>query len=283
MPPEDTTAVDDAKADAEFGSGFSGVADKSADQTKPPANGEAKPARDAPRVEAEPAPEIVQVTKKEWDEIKAVASRTASYDSQFSKLFGTLGNVTKQLSAFKPQPEASKKVEISPAAFAEMAKDFPELAQQTRAALEAALSGLPVNGQDVDVTKIEGMLASYTARREIEALEDAFPEWRKIVGAVDVTKEAPDPNNPFRKWLATKDEAYQNRINGSESAAVIGRAIRLFQRETAVPVAKPNGATPHAAARADRIRAAVQPRGDNAGAGAAKTDDDEFEAGFRSR
>ncbi len=282
----DTAAVDDAKLEAEFGSGFSGIEGKT--DTKPPANGQAEPAQDAAQAEAEPPPETVQITKKEWDEIKAAASRTASYDSQFSKLFGTLGNVTKQLQTFqtKPQeaPPAARKVEISKAAFAEMEKDFPELAQQTRAALEAALSGLPApNGAEIDATKIEGMLASYTARREIEALEDAWPNWRELVGAVDVSKEQPDPNNPFRKWLGTKDEAYQNRINGSESAAVIGRAIRLFQKETAAPAsAKPNGAAPRDTTRADRIRAAVQPRGDNAGAGAAKTEDDEFTEGFRT-
>jgi hypothetical protein len=295
----DTAAVDDAASDGEFASGFAGIEGK-ADKvdrsdkadTKPPANGKAEPARDASRAEAEPPPEVVQITAREWAEVRAAAAKTASYDQQLSKAFGTIGNLQKLVNGFQTQqaqdkPPPARKVEISPAAFAEMAKDFPELAQQTRAALEAALSGYAPNGADaVDATKIEGMLASYTARREIEALEDAFPEWRTIVGAVDITKEQPDGANPFRKWLAGKDEAYQQRINGSESAAVIGRAIRLFQRETATTAApaKPNGAngTPAAAVRADRIRAAVQPRGDNAGAPAGKSDDDEFAEGFRT-
>jgi hypothetical protein len=163
-----------------------------------------------------------------------------------------------------------------------MERDFPELAHQTRAALEAALSGISGTGaNDVDAGKIETMLASYTSKREVEALEDAYPDWRQIVGAVDVTKEQPDPNNPFRRWLASKDAAYQNRINGSESAAVIGRAIRLFQNETRTP-AKP-AATPRGNARAERIRNAVQPRGDGAGAAAGRSEDDEFVAGFNSR
>ena len=284
----DTAAVDDAKADAEFGSGFAGDATKT-DTTKPPANGKADPARDATRADAEPPPEVVSITAKEWAEVRAAAAKTASYDQQLSKAFGTIGNLQKLVNGFQTQqaqdkPPAARKVEISPAAFAEMARDFPELAQQTRAALEAALSGYAPNGAgDVDPGKLESMMASYTARREIENLEDAFPEWRKIVGAVDVSREQPDGNNPFRKWLGTKDAAYQDRINGSESAAVIGRAIRLFQRETAAAPAKPNGATVRDTARGDRIRAAIQPRGDNAGAAASKTDQDEFEAGFASR
>ncbi len=282
----DTAAVDDATADAEFGSGFAGVEGKT--DTKPPAHGKAEPARDAAPAEAAPEPEVVSITAKEWAEVRAAAAKTASYDQQLSKAFGTIGNLQKLVNGFQAkqvqaEPPAARKVEISPAAFAEMARDFPELAQQTRAALEAALSGMPApNGTELDATKIEGMLSQYTARREIEALEDAWPDWRTIVGAVDVSKEQPDPENPFRKWLGTKDAAYQERINGSESAQVIGRAIRLFQKETAAPAPKPNGAAPRDTARADRIRAAVQPRGDNAGAGAGKSDEDEFAEGFRT-
>lgn len=278
----DTATVDDAQELAEFGAGFDG---KTA--PAPPAKTETPDPAATPRAKEEPKPEYVQITKKDWEEIKAVASKTASYDQQLSRLFGTTGNIQKLLNESKAQaaqatPPAGRKVEISKAAFAEMEKDFPELAQQTRAALEAALSGLPGTGaNDVDPGKIETMLAQYTSKREVEALEDAFPLWREIVGAVDVTKEQPDPNNPFRKWLGTKDAAYQARVNGSESAAVIGRAIRLFQNETKTP-SKPT-TTPRSDARAERIRAAVQPRGDSLGSPAGKNDDDEFEAGFNSR
>jgi hypothetical protein len=275
----ETPIVDD---DADFGAGFSGTEGKT---STPPAK-PAKPDLAAtPRVEAKPEPKYIQITEGDWAEVRAAAAKTASYDSQLSKAFGTIGNLQKLVNGFQTQatPPAARKIEISKAAFAEMEKDFPELAQQTRAALEAALSGIPVNGAaEVDATKIEGMLAQYTAKREIEALEDAYPSWREIVGAVDITKEQPNAANPFRKWLAGKDAAYQSRVNGSESAAVIGRAIRLFQNETkAAP--KPVNGTPPNTVRADRIRGAVQPRGDNAGAAPGKSEDDDFLAGFNSR
>lgn len=274
----DTTTVDDAQELAEFGAGFEGKA-----APTPPAKTDTPDPAVTPRAKEEPKPEYIQITAKDWADVRAAAAKTASYDSQLSKAFGTIGNLQKLVNGFQAQatPPAGRKIEISKAAFAEMEKDFPELAQQTRAALEAALSGLPGTGAEVDATKIEGMLASYTSRREIEALEDAHPDWRQIVGAVDVTKEQPDPANPFRKWLSGKDAAYQARVNGSESAAVIGRAIRLFQNETKTPP-KP-ATTPRSDARAERIRAAVQPRGDNAGAAPGKTADDEFEAGYNSR
>ena len=99
------------------------------------------------------------------------------------------------------------------------------------------------------------------------------------MGAVSAGGQ-PDPEHPFRKWLATKDADYQNRINGSESAFTIGRAINLFRKETTQP--KPNG-TPRDTGRAERIRAAIQPKGDNAGAPPGKTDQDAFLEGFNSR
>jgi hypothetical protein len=283
-----TTDVDTSvQDDAEFAAGFEGKTAEKIEKTTPPATDTPPPA-DTPQADADPAPEYVQISKKEWDEIKAAAARTASYDKQFSRAFGSIGNLHKLLEERKADatspastPAAARKVEVPKDAFAAMERDFPELAQQTRAALEAALSGLPV--ADVDATKIESMMASYHARREREALEDAYPDWRKIVGAVDITKEEPDPENPFRKWLATKDKSYQDRINGTESSAVMGRAIRLFQNETKAAAQPKPAATPPRTSDGrfvERTRAAVQPRGDGAGVPAGRSEQDEFEAGF---
>lgn len=274
MNENDTALLDDAQDLAELDAGFEG-------KTPP----ERKPAPAAtPQATVQSEPEFVQISRKEWDEVRAAAQRTASYDQQFSKAFGTIGNIQKLLNEQKAAPvtPASRKVEIPKDAFAKIERDFPELAQQMRETMEAALSGVsaPV-AAEIDTPKIEQILAEHMTKREIAALEDAYPAWREIVGAVS-KDERPDPNNPFRKWLATKDATYQARVNDSESAAVISRAIRLFQSETKAP-AKPV-TTPRDTARAERIRGAVQPKGDGAGAApAGKSDDDEFIAGFNSR
>lgn len=289
MPDEPNDAAVAAAEDAAFASGFpdkppekpkpdAGTADKPADK---PAEAKApEPAAPAPI----PKPEYVRITKRDWDDVRAAAAKTANYDQQFSRAFGTIGNLQKLVSGFQGQTPAGRRVEIPKDAFAAMERDFPELAQQTRNALEAALSGMTGTGPaaEADAGKIEATLATYQAKREMEALDDEHPEWRKIVGAVDITKTKPDPNNAFRKWLATKDAAYQQRLNSSDSAAVISRAIRRFQAETKGT----RGAAPSNSrydARADRIRDAVQPRGDNAGVAAAKDDDAEFLAGYNSR
>lgn len=290
---ETDTAIDDAQELADFAGGFEGkTAEKVAHATQ--AKDKSPPAAEAPRAEEAATPEYVQITKEELSEMRAAAAKTASYDQQFAKAFGTIGGLQRHINELKGQPSAppapagSRKIEIPKDAFAAMERDFPELAQQTKAALEAALSGVVGTGADIDIAKVENkikeMLVSHVGKREIEILEDAYPEWQTIVGAVSKDQQ-PDLDHPFRKWLGTKSDAYQKRVNGTESAAVITRAIRTYQNETKAPAKPntPNTPTPRNDARAERIKAAVQPRGDNAGGSAGKTEQDDFEAGFHSR
>lgn len=71
-------------------------------------------------------------------------------------------------------------------------------------------------------------------QNETAHLNEIYPNWLKIVGAVDVRKgEKIDPNNPFRKWLSRKDIAYQTKINGTRSAKEIEDSITLFMAESA--------------------------------------------------
>jgi hypothetical protein len=278
MPTEDENAAQAAKDDAEFEAGF-------------PA--ERAPGAAPPEVATEPAgekPEYVQISAKEWGEIKAAAlsagAKLPSYDQQLSKAFGTIGNLQKLVQGLQAPSPSARKVEVPKAAFERMAKDFPELADQMREAMETVLAGAPVGpaggtiGADPD--QIQQMLAAHVSKKELEALEDAYPDWRALTGAVDASREQPDPNHPFRKWLGAQDAAYQAKVNSTESASVMSRAIKKFQTDTRIRPA-PAAATPRNDARAERIRDAVQPRGDNARAPAGKTADEEFEAGFNSR
>ena len=87
------------------------------------------------------------------------------------------------------------KIEIPKDAFAGMERDFPELAEHTRAALEATLRGItgtgPANAQ-ADPEQMKQLVSQARMDAEIEALEDDHPDWRKIVGQVDISKQQPD-------------------------------------------------------------------------------------------
>lgn len=276
MPPEDDAATELAQEQDDFASGFS---DQPAKKT--PAKPEPEAAPDKAPAAAEVKPEYVQVTAADWAEVQAAARKTASYDAQLSKAFGTIGNLQKQIAeSRKDAPAATRKVEIPKAAFEVMAKDFPELAEHNRAALEAALSGLKLDGDGTDESKLEKALTGLITKKEMEGLEDTYPDWRTLVGAPQKEGDQPDLGAPYRKWLASKPAEYQAKLNETDSPAAIQRSITLFRRETRATPKPAAPEKPREAARADRIRAAVQPRGDGAAATPGKSDVDEFEAGF---
>lgn len=255
---------------------------------EPPAAAEELPAVEPAAAKPEP-PKFVQISENDWNEVRAAAAKTASYDAQLSKAFGTIGNLQKLVTGLQSATPAGRKVEIPKGAFDKMARDFPELAELNREALENALAGMTgtapgVVDPEAEDARLEAKLAAREAKRELKVLDEEYPDWRTIVGAVNVREnQQPDPNNPYRKWLATKPPAYQERLNNSESAAVITNSIRLFQSETKAAGKPAVPARPRDEARAARIAGAIQPRGDNGGAAAGPSEDDEFEAGFRGR
>jgi hypothetical protein len=272
---DETTSVDDAAGQAAFGAGFDDKpAEKSPERTDKP-----DPATIAR--ETDPAPEYVQITKNELAEIKAAAAKTASYDKQLASAFGTIGNLKQAIDKLQSKgQQQSDAPTISSAAFTKLQEQFPELADMTKEAVQNALVGFKSTGDaEADEAKFAERLAKHTSAREIEALEDAHPDWRNVVGAVD-TGEQPDPEHPFRKWLGTKPPEYQARVSGTQSALVLSRAINLFQRETKAPAKTQPPARDNA--RADVIRAAVQPRGDGGAPTSSNTREDAFAAGFGS-
>lgn len=280
MDNEDDALVDDAQGQAEFGSGFESKAEKAPDKptesAEPPREPEAK------------EPEYAKITLEEVAFLRAAAAKVTSLEAQQSRAFGTIGNLQKLMNEVRAQTPRGMKVEMPDDAFADMEKDFPELATQTKAALKRALSGLTGTGAgEIDEARIKQIVtedaaarAEEVAKREIEDLEDAYPDWRDIVGAVPDGQD-PDPDHPYRKWLATKPEPYQKRINETLSSAVVARSIQRFKTETRAP-AKPSP-QPATNARAERIREAVQPKGDGAPSSSRDTSEDAFAAGFSSR
>jgi hypothetical protein len=302
--PTEQERADEAQAQADFDSGMpdAPVASKPGakadtkpepklDAKVPPAKPEIKPAVVKP-----PEPKYVRVTEDQFTAWNAAAAKSALYEKQFSTAFGTIGNMQKVLTALQTATPRGFKVEIPKDAFADMERDFPELAASNRKGLEAIFRGITGTGPanaEVDPEQMSRLIAEHAAKlrtdgerarlvADMKELEQDHPDWAKIVGKVDTLNgEKPDPNNLFRKWLATKPPGYQRRINSAESGVVISDAIDLYQSEVKAP------ATPVPSLkdqlRTARIRDAVQPRGDGGQAAPRNTDEDDFAAGYASR
>lgn len=242
---------------------------------------------------AEKKPEHVQITKDQFDRFVKAADETVAIRTEMAKSFGTFGNTIQQLT--KKLQEATmhgEPIKLTKAIVAKLEKDFPELAEGQYDALEQLVK--LINESGGRGTKEETPSApakddpSEALRKErlteaVEELEDAYPDWKDIVGAVSDGKF--DPKHPFRAWLATQPEEYQQKVNGTNNPRVIERAIDRFkahEAEQAKTVKKPEPPKPNpqTESRKQLLRETVQPRGAGHEPPAQKTAEDHFREGF---
>lgn len=281
-----TEADDDKQAQIDFESGMAddappdrAVTEAAQQDTKTVPKTEVKP------VEKPAEPKYVQITEEQFARLDAAAQKTVALEGQLSKAFGTLGNLDQIVKKLQTATPAGMSVTIPKDAFADMARDFPDLAAQMQAGLEKALAGVSGTGSsstidhDAIAKQISERVRERTQAAQAEELADVYPNWRVIVGAPDNDGKQ-DANNPFRKWLKTQTPDYQTTVNNTNSGAVIMRAIGRFEKSQTktppAPVVDPK------AVRSARIAAAVRPSGDGGQPASNRNASDEFAEGFKS-
>lgn len=287
MADKDAAHLDADQDDQDFASGFNNTpppdtAAAPKPDVKPVAKPETKEAvTPAPKVEA---PKYVQLTQEQFDNLQSAAGKVTEVEKQISKLFGTTGDMQQIVKKLQAETPKGMTIDLPADVVSEMEQDFPELAGHFRKSLEKALKGVRGTGAaeagsaGLDPTAVQNLVREAAIKHEIEALEDAHQDWRTIVGVVDAEGKH-DPNNEFRQWLGKQPVEYQTKINATNSAAVVSRAIDKFLASKANPAVQ-TGQTPQIAARRDRLKAAIQPRGDGGQPAPAKSADDDFAEGF---
>lgn len=219
--------------------------------------------------ESEPTePEFVQLTKKDHDAIMATINKIASLDKGLSSVAGTMGGIQQTLQRLQSETPAGEPVVVSDEDVAEFAADFPELGGRLKTTLQRIADRMNVKGTAKGPAFDEEAAGKFfTTReeiRELALLDGLVPDWKEVVG------KHGDAENPYRKWLASKDEGYRNLIENTPLAVLTAESIKLFKQETAPkpePKApketpkEPPKETPQAAARRARIASAVTPKG----------------------
>lgn len=299
MAEKSANTEDQSESEKEFQAGFNGddAAPATAEKTKeteketPDQKPEAKAKEPSKKAETEeeakPAVEHVQITKEQLDRFEAAAAKTGDFEKQFSKAFGSIGNMQQLINKLQAATPKGEEIKLSDDVVAELKEEFPELAGHVRSALEKALkAGLRGTAEEKAApAKDDPDTSARKARmaEAVEELEDAYPDWKEIVGAVSDGKF--DPKQPFRSWLATQPEDYQHKVNETNNPRVIERAIDRFKaaqaeqaRQTKKP--EPPKQNPKASERKEILRAAVQPRGSGPEPQTAKTAQDHFQDGY---
>lgn len=314
MAGEDETIVEEvvddaaaaAQAAADFASGFAETSPKKPAGTPSPETKGAEPAttgapvaKAEPEPAATPAPKYVRITEADLNLFKQNAidfsSLKQSVEKQLGTAFGKMGGFERTLREMQSANPAGATVKLPKSIVAKIEKEFsPELAEIMFEALEGAAQHMRGTGHEPSTDKpavaaiadpasaqdVESKVEARVIAMQKEALEDRYPDWRRVIGAVDISKgQEPDPNHPFRKWVGTLPEADQRKINSTNSADVVARFIERFHA-AAKPKPKPNLAV--VSDRTDRLREAVQPKGDGGPPARSKTDFDQFSEGFRT-
>lgn len=258
-------------------------------ETKPVAKAKEPPKKTEPKAEDKPAPEYVQITKEQFERFEAAANKTGDFEKQFSKAFGSIGNMQQLLNKLQAATPKGEEIKLPDDVVDELKAEFPELAGHIRSALEKALkAGLRGTGEEkteADKDPVGEALRKERFKDAVEELEDAYPDWKQIVGAVG-PGETPDPNHPYRAWLATQPADYQKRINETDNPRVVERSINRFKEYEAAEKAKatkkpePTKPNPQTESRKQALREAVQPRGSGPEPTQTKTEADHFSEGF---
>lgn len=271
----------DEGMDADFDSGFAGTPTETPE--KPAASSaegaQAQESTAATENQAQPgaqptetpaAPKYVQITETEFVALKALPQRL---DQAFGKI-GGVERIMQTLQTQQSRQPSGEPLKLSEADFAELKTEYPELADLHIKGMQRVLERINIPGADPQA--IDKVVGERTAALRTELVDSRLDEivdgdWRQEI------------NTPkYKDWISSQPEDVQ-ALGDSDSlrdAATLLRKFRSFRDTPPPATAQPTqAATSNVKSRA--IAAAVPPRGNQA-VSSRPTEDDEFDAGFRS-
>lgn len=235
-------------------------------------------ANDGQPAQAQAAPEYVQLTKQEIEELRARAALVeelkATQDKSFGTAFGKLGDLERRLKAMGE----SAAIEVDQDEIDALRADgFEPLAK----ALEKVRNLKALPGGGVDSAQVEALVQQRVApalqRMELRLLAKDHPDWQQI-----------DKDPAFGQWVTSQGAEFAQSLAKASSeydGQTVSDAMTKFKahrqaQEAAAEKARKaaDSAQANASARRSRMNAAVTPRG--SGGSPASDPNAEFDAGF---
>lgn len=285
---------DDPEGDAAFDSGFEGKSTPEADKVPPKVDEtvEAKP-KVEPKVET-PVPQTPTLTKEQIDQVLAIATSLPELkqkmEQQFGTAFGKLGGFERSLKQFQDQAaKTGEPVKVTKDDLKELIEEYPDLSDKLVPVLGRILdrvkiptASAPVNFDPAEVTKVVD--ERVTASRRAQAMEDLaelHPDWREIVGAPG--GKTAGQETAWRTWLKSQPAEYQDRVNKSWNPMVVASSIDKFNASTErAKKAAEEAAKQKPQTRSQRLAEAVPAKKPSAAQETTKSDDEEFDDGFKN-
>lgn len=254
------------QAALEFKAGFEG--DKAIETNEP----SIASTQDEPVEPVVAAPEYVQLTKEQFDNMQSRLGEIDNLKTGLGKASGSIGTLNQVIEQLKSSTKAGSPVELTDDVVDGLKSEFgDELGGAVLAALKKAAPALRGTGQAIDPLKIRQDAkaeaeATYTAKRTAELqqeLTEEHPDWATVRN----TKE-------FQEWRAKLNKPEQDRLNTTNSVTYLSKKLTEFKDSL-----KKQASQPKPNQRQAIVNAAVQPRGDG-GSLPTKTANDDFHAGF---
>lgn len=229
-------------------------------------------ANDGQPAQAQAAPEYVQLTKQEVEELRARAALVeelkATQDKSFGTAFGKLGDLERRLKAMGE----SAAIEVDQDEIDALRADgFEPLAK----ALEKVRNLKALPGSGVDSAQVEALVQQRVApalqRMELRLLAKDHPDWQQI-----------DKDPAFGQWVTSQGAEFAQSLAKASSeydGQTVSDAMTKFKAHRKAVEDAAKKASQQASARQSRFAAAVTPRG--SGGTPASDPNAEFDAGFR--
>lgn len=262
--------------DADLDAGFNG--DESTELTTTPEQ-EDEP-QDQPVENEEPPVEYVQLTRQEAEELRSYGQTITSlqadnkrlFDTAFGKIGGLQQGIQQMLERKQAETSSGAKVEVTDDDMAPFA-DFPELSGAFRKAIENVASKMRgTGGQSFDPSLVDQRLnpalnafkEDLLNKNETRFLARQHRDWKEVTNSAE-----------WNAWLDTKPIEYVNQLADSWDADFVGDAISEYKES--IKKTKQQNTN-----RQSVLEAAVAPRS-SGNQSRSRTDDDDFEAGFKGK
>jgi hypothetical protein len=237
-----------------------------------------------PQQDEVPAPDVVFTQRLE--------SMEANMRQRFDTAFGKMGGIERDVKEMKqrkdpPVPPPLTSPTLTSEDFAELAEEYPEITNKIVAGFNAGIgrSAPPVPTPPPELVspaangfitqeQLDTWQVAQDQKSAVQFMGYLTPDWQTVVGR-------DGDGSPYRAWLATQPETYQQQLAGTWDPREIQTSIGLFQTATAPKPAKP--AAREGQTRRDIVRAAIPAKGTSGTPTQDVSEHEAFMQGFNKR
>lgn len=254
------TVEDEAAALAAFNRGLNRDRPQPTEVAADPATNDGSASDPAQVQEADELAGLPPTVRAKLEEIETLRAAAAQVPNLEHKWRSEQGRVAALQAALRKQEAAAPPPE----------PPRLEKVERVRAELPEVIEAMEEYFQSRQPQKVE---AQPDAEAPLLILGEEAPDWEQTVTGM-----------PFQQWIATQDPAYREKVNKTNSEAVMLAAIIKFDAHQQITTERQAAAQKAAQIRQARVAAAVVPNGSGSRAPSGnKTAEDWFQDGLRRR